>query len=102
MNDRRCRRYLCLMDRTASVWSDAWKENSMKAFERFTRHVHVRPEFLVVGTLVLLALLSTSTRRFGLTVVAASAGAPSEPGAAAANKDGAAIRPFRANVPDAD
>src|SRR5262245_34589132 len=71
--------------------------------ERPTRRVTFRSRIIVFATMVVLALLSTSSRRVGLSVIAASVvGVPSATVAAAAENNGTAIRPFRVNVPEAD
>jgi pimeloyl-ACP methyl ester carboxylesterase len=74
----------------------------MKRLERLTHRVSFRTGLIVVGAMTCLALSSTSARRPGLVVLAATAvGVPSATAAAAENND-TAIRPFRVNVPKAD
>jgi pimeloyl-ACP methyl ester carboxylesterase len=73
----------------------------MKPLDRLSHAVTFRTGIIVFGTLLVLALSSTSARRVGLAVVAASVVAlPSATVAAAAVDDGTAIRPFRVDVPD--
>src|SRR5262249_38598540 len=78
-------------------------EISMKPLERPTHRVSFRTGMIVFAAMVVLALSSTSGRRVGLAVLAASVvGVPSATVAAAAENNGTAIRPFRVNVPEAD
>src|SRR5688572_403567 len=74
----------------------------MKPFERLIHRVTLRRAIVVAVAMVLVALSSTSERvmaRAGLasTVAGVSAAPPT-----AAGDHGAAIRPFRVNVPKAD
>jgi hypothetical protein len=73
----------------------------MKPLERLTHRVSFRSRIIVLAAIPVLALSSTSARRVGLSVIAASVvGVPSaKPAAAEANDT---IRPFRVNVPGAD
>ena len=75
----------------------------MKLAEQTTQFVSVRAAIIVIGAIACLALSSTSGRRVvGLGVVAATViGSTSATLAAAETRD-AGIRPFRANVPEAD
>jgi pimeloyl-ACP methyl ester carboxylesterase len=74
----------------------------MKPFERLTHRVTFRSGIIVFAAMVVLALSSTSARRVGFAIIAASVvGVPSATIAAVENK-GTAIRPFRVNVPEAD
>jgi pimeloyl-ACP methyl ester carboxylesterase len=74
----------------------------MKPLERLKPRLSVRTGLIVFGAMTCLALSSTSARRPGLVVLAATAvGVPSATAAAAENND-TAIRPFRVNVPKAD
>jgi hypothetical protein len=79
-----------------------FQQNSMKPLERLTHRVTFRSGTIVVAATMVLALPSTSARRVGLDVLAATViGVSSTPVAAAENND-TAIRPFRVNVPKAD
>ena len=74
----------------------------MNRFERLTRQVTFRAALVVFGVLVV-ALSSTSARRLGLAVIAASVvGVPSATVAAAAESTDTAIRPFQVKVADTD
>jgi peptide-methionine (S)-S-oxide reductase len=73
----------------------------MKPLERLTHRVSVRSGTIVCAAIVVLALSSTSARRVGLSVNAASVvGVPLAAPAAAEAID--TIRPFRVNVPGPD
>jgi pimeloyl-ACP methyl ester carboxylesterase len=75
----------------------------MKPLERLTHRVTFRTGIIIFAAMVVLALSSTSARRLGLAVIAASVvGVPSATVAAAAENNGTAIRPFRVHVPEAD
>jgi hypothetical protein len=76
-------------------------ENSMKPLERLTHRITLQSGIIVVAATMVLALSSTSARRVGLDVLAATVigyrrrqWAPT--------KNATAIRPFRVNVPKAD
>jgi pimeloyl-ACP methyl ester carboxylesterase len=72
----------------------------MKPLERPTHRVSFRTAIILFGALTCLALASTSARRAGFVVLAATAvGAASAVSAAAATND-AAIRPFRVSIPE--
>ena len=74
----------------------------MKPLERLTHRLSVRTGIIVFGAMTCLALSSTSARRAGFLVLAATAvGAASRVSVAAESND-TAIRPFRVNVPKAD
>ena len=90
------------MDSTPRVWFHAFKEDSMKPFERLTHRVSFRAGIIVIGAMMCLALTSASARRLGVGLLAATAvGVAVVTPAVAANND-TAIRPFRVDVPDAD
>ena len=82
----------------------------MKPLERLTRHVTFRNGIIVFAAMVVLTLSSTSARRAGLAVLAASVVAvPSATVAAAADKistatasvaDETSIRPFQFHASD--
>jgi pimeloyl-ACP methyl ester carboxylesterase len=73
----------------------------MKRFERLSHRATLRHGMIVVGAMMVLGLSSTSARRVGLALLAASVvGVPAA--AAVAENTGDAIRPFRVNVPEAD
>jgi hypothetical protein len=73
----------------------------MKPLERLPPRVSVRSGIIVCAAIVVLALSSTSARRVGLSVIAASVvGVPLAAPAAAEAID--TIRPFRVNVPGPD
>jgi pimeloyl-ACP methyl ester carboxylesterase len=72
----------------------------MKPLERLTHRVGFRTGVLVFVAMTCLALSSTSARRAGLLVLAATAvGAASQVAVASKNSD-AAIRPFRVTIPE--
>jgi pimeloyl-ACP methyl ester carboxylesterase len=77
-----------------------FEENSMKLLD-WTHLVTCRNGLIVLAATTVLALSSSSAPRVGVTVLAAIPGVPSPEAAAAENK-GAAIHPFRINVPQAD
>jgi hypothetical protein len=90
------------MDPTPRVWFHALKENSMKPPDRLTNRANFRRGIIVfAAVIVVLALSSTSARRVGSVVLAASVGVPSATGVAAEN-NGTAVRPFRIDLPEAD
>ncbi len=74
----------------------------MKQLERLTRPATFRIGLVVFVAMTCLALSSASARRLGLSVLAAMAVGTALAAPAAADKAAAAIRPFRANVPDSD
>ena len=75
----------------------------MKLAEQTTQFVSVRAAIIVIGAIACLALSSTSGRRVvGLGVVAATVIGSTSATLAAAETSDAGIRPFRANVPEAD
>ena len=70
---------------------------------RLIHHAAVRVGFVIVAAIVLVALSSTSGRHTVVAVLAATiAGIPSAKGAAAAETDGAANRPFKFHASDED
>jgi pimeloyl-ACP methyl ester carboxylesterase len=77
-----------------------FEENSMKLLD-WPHLVTCRNGLIVLAATTVLALSSSSAPRVGVTVLAAIPGVPSPEAAAAENK-GAAIHPFRINVPQAD
>jgi len=75
----------------------------MKPLEQLTHRSRFRTGIIVFAAMVVLALSSTSARRAGLAVMAASVvGFRSAAVTAAAETNGAAIRPFRVSVPEAN
>src|SRR5215204_4320961 len=74
----------------------------MKPLERLTHRVTFRSGLIVVAVTTVLALSSTSARRVGIDVLAATAIAVWSAPVAAADNNDAAIRPFRVDVPKAD
>lgn len=73
----------------------------MKLIERLTDRVTFRTGITVLAATGVLALSLTFTDRGGATSIAASAvSVPS--GVAAAERNGAAMRPFRVNIPEAE
>ena len=74
----------------------------MKRLERLTHRVSFRSGIIVFGAMACLALSSTSGRRAGFVVLAATAVGAASATSAAAENNGTAIRPFRVNVPKAD
>jgi hypothetical protein len=75
---------------------------TVKPLERLTHCVAFRRGIIVFGAMACLALSSTSERRQGLAVLAATALGVASAMPAAAESNDTAIRPFRVNVPDAD
>jgi len=73
----------------------------MKRLKRLAHRAICRSAIIVGATAAVLVLSSSSAPRPGVTVLAAIPGVPS-PDAAAAENKGAAIHPFRINVPQAD
>src|SRR5262245_60206144 len=91
------------MDRTVRVWCHPFMEDSMTPLERLTHRVGFRTGVVVFAAMVVLALWSTSARRVGFAVIAASiVGAPSRTRATTAANDDTAVRPFRFSAPEAD
>jgi pimeloyl-ACP methyl ester carboxylesterase len=74
----------------------------MKRLERLTHRVSFRTGVIVVGAMTCLALSSTSARRVGPPVLAATTVGAASPVSVAAQNNDTAIRPFRVNVPNAD
>jgi pimeloyl-ACP methyl ester carboxylesterase len=77
-------------------------EESMNTFERLTRSVILRTVSIVFGATLCFALVPTSARRAGLSLLAAMAGGVAKATPATAEKGATEIRPFRVNVPEAD
>jgi pimeloyl-ACP methyl ester carboxylesterase len=76
------------------------EENSMKPLDRLTRRLSFRTGLIICGALMCLALSSTSARRAGLLVLAATAVSAASPVSVAGETDDAAIRPFRVSIPE--
>ena len=74
----------------------------MKSLERLIHGVTSSTAIVIFAAMVVLALASTSTRRVGLAMLAATVIAVPSATLAAAENPGTAIRPFRVNVPKAD
>jgi pimeloyl-ACP methyl ester carboxylesterase len=90
------------MDATSCVCFDVLEEINMKSLEPLIQRVTWRTGILMFAAIVVLALSSTSERRTGLLVLAASAvGAATQvPVVVAAEKTDTAIRPFRVTIPE--
>jgi pimeloyl-ACP methyl ester carboxylesterase len=74
----------------------------MKPFELQTHRIAGVGAVIIVAAIVVLTLSSTTAHRVGFAVIAASVvGVPSAAMVTTAEPNGTAIRPFRANVPDA-
>jgi pimeloyl-ACP methyl ester carboxylesterase len=74
----------------------------MKPLKRLTRRVTFRTGIILFGATMCLAFSSTTARREGLAVLAATAVGIASAIPAAAESNDTAIRPFRVNVRDAD
>jgi pimeloyl-ACP methyl ester carboxylesterase len=90
------------MDATPCVCFHVLEEINMKSLERLIRRVTWQTGILMFAAIVVLALSSTSERRTGLLVVAATAlsAATQVPVVVAAENTDAAIRPFRVTIPE--
>jgi len=74
----------------------------MKRLEQLTRHVIVRRGIVALAAMMVLAVLSTSTRRLEMAALAATVlGVASTPVVVPEDSD-TAIRPFKIKVPDAE
>jgi len=74
----------------------------MKPLDRRTHSIGLRTGIIVFGAVTCLALSSSSTRRAGLVVLAATAVGAASHAPAAAEKSDTAIRPFRVAIPEKD
>src|SRR5688572_9658092 len=89
------------MDATSCVCFHVLEEISMKSLQQLIQRVTWRTGILMFAAIVVLALSSTSERRTGLLVLAATAvGVATQVPVVAAENSDTAIRPFRVAIPE--